>query len=381
MILERFQFIDFVIPMRILYLLTSLGIGGAERQVTELARRMVQRGHTVALLALRPRGSEEWPAPVAARYLRMRRNPVSVVKGLFQAWQFLHAFSADVIHSHGFHGNLVNRLVSACMRKPVAVATIHNVNEGGWLRMRAYRFTDRLALRTTAVSEAVALRFVDLGAVSSERCVVIRNAVEMDGLIPDPERRRATRGQNGAGSDFIWLAVGRVVPAKDYPTMLRAFAAVQTQWRETQLWIAGESGGMDPGLRALTADLGLRESVRFLGLRRDIPALLDAADAFVMSSAWEGMPLALAEAMAMEKEVVATDVGGVRELTGDAARLVPSRDPAALAAAMTAVMHEPVGERMARGRAARERISNRFNMQSRAEEWESFYRSLLALPR
>jgi glycosyltransferase involved in cell wall biosynthesis len=74
-------------------------------------------------------------------------------------------------------------------------------------------------------------------------------------------------------------------------------------------------GASSTAVQALAADLG--NSVRWLGLRRDMPALLDAADGFVLSSAWEGMPLAVGEAMAMEKSVVATDVGGVRELMGD----------------------------------------------------------------
>lgn len=363
--------------MRIAYLLTSLGIGGAERQVTVLAARMSQRGHAVALLVLGPRAPEEWTVDVPTHYLGICRTPWSLGAGLLQARRFLRGFAADVIHSHGFHGNIVNRLVSPGMQKPVTVGTIHNVYEGGWLRMLVYRLTDGLTCRTTAVSEAVARRFVRLGAVSADRCVVIRNAVEMEELVPDAERRRVVRSRNRAGGGFIWLAAGRAVPAKDYPTMLRAFARVQANRPDTQLWIAGEGSETDGPLRALAANLGLQHSVRFLGLRRDLPALLDAADGFVMSSAWEGMPLAAGEAMAMEKEVVATDVGGVRELTGDAARVVPCRDPGALAGAMAVVMQESAAERQARGRAARDRIREDFNMQTRAEEWESFYRSLL----
>ena len=92
-----------------------------------------------------------------------------------------------------------------------------------------------------------------------------------------------------------------------------------------------------------------RSIVRRLGLRSDIAALLDAADGFVLSSAWEGMPLAVGEAMAMAKPVVATDVGGVRELVGDAGVLVPAKNPTALAEAMVAMMKRPTEERSAMG--------------------------------
>ncbi len=118
--------------------------------------------------------------------------------------------------------------------------------------------------------------------------------------------------------------------------------------------------------------------VRWLGLRRDLPALLDAADGFVSSSAWEGMPLAVGEAMAMEKQVVATDVGGVRELVGYEGRLVPPRNPVALAAAMREVMQTNVSAGIARGRESRERICSCFSMNTKPLEWERLYREALS---
>ncbi len=109
-------------------------------------------------------------------------------------------------------------------------------------------------------------------------------------------------------------------------------------------------------VQALAADLGVA-SVRWLGLRRDMPALLDAADGFVLASAWEGMPLAVGEAMAMEKPVVATDVGGVRELVGEAGVIVPAKSPESLAEAMLEMMRRTGEERRKLGLAARERIA------------------------
>ena len=118
-----------------------------------------------------------------------------------------------------------------------------------------------------------------------------------------------------------------------------------------------------------------------LGLRRDIPALLDAADAFVLSSAWEGMPLVLAEAMAMEKPIVATDVGGVRELLGDTAQLVPAANPQALAAAMLSLTQAEPEELRRQSQAARTRIQTHFNLETRVSEWESLYATLTATNR
>jgi len=109
-------------------------------------------------------------------------------------------------------------------------------------------------------------------------------------------------------------------------------------------------------------------------------ATLAAADAFVLSSAWEGMPLVVAEAMAMEKPVVATEVGGVRELVGENGLLIPAKDPQALARAMLKVMSMAPGEHRAMGRAARTRILQHFDMNAKADEWESLYAQLMGTP-
>jgi len=171
--------------------------------------------------------------------------------------------------------------------------------------------------------------------------------------------------------------VGRLAPAKDYPNLLRAFAAVRSQKPETQLWVAGDARGDErKPLDAHAKELGIDEAVRWLGLRRDMAALLDAADAFVLSSAWEGMPLAVGEAMAMQKPVVATDVGGVCELVGDAGVVVPAKDSLALAEAMLATMQESREERAALGSAARERVFRQFSMDATADTWEALYRTL-----
>jgi glycosyltransferase involved in cell wall biosynthesis len=363
--------------MRIVYVLTSLGMGGAERVVLALADRMARRGHTVALLVLRPRVAEQWPTALPVVHLGMRKSPFSVLMGLARGRRYLHEFGPDLLHSHSFHANLAARLLKGPV-PPQVVSTVHNVYEGGWLRMLAYRLTDGLACRTAFVSQAAADRFVRLKAVPPEKCVVLTNGIDIAEFAPDADRRVRTREEMGADGEFIWLTAGRIAPAKDYPNLLRAFARVRAARADAQLWIAGEASGREfSKVRGLAAELGLDDSVRWLGLRRDLPALLDAADGFVLASAWEGMPLALGEAMAMEKPVVATDVGGVRELVCDAGAIVPRKDPEALADAMLERMLSAPEDRQALGRQARERVSAEFSMDAKADEWEALCRAVV----
>ena len=247
--------------------------------------------------------------------------------------------------------------------------------------MLAYRLTDFLALRTATVSEAVARQVLEAKAVPSRKRITLPNAINVSEFTPNPMRRSKTRAQHLANGDFIWLAAGRIVSAKGFLNLLEAFAQVWVAYPQTQLWIAGEH--REPKSRraeynGLVVPKGTTERIHQLGLSRDMPALLDAADGFVLSSAWEGMPLLVGEAMAMEKTVVATNVGGAPELLGDTGTVVPARDPDALAKAMLDVMRRSLQLRRVSGRAARERIATKFDASILFPKWEIFH---LSLPR
>jgi glycosyltransferase involved in cell wall biosynthesis len=365
--------------MRIVYLLSSLGVGGAEKQALALADRMAARGHTVALLVLMPRLEVEWPTTIPSLHLNVRKTPGSILAGFKRGRAFLREFRPNVVHSHSFHANIFARLLRLVAPPFVVFSTVHNVYEGGWRRMLAYRLTDPLSRRTVAVSQAAADRFIRMGALPRHKCSVILNGIDAHEFAPNEERCARVRVEIGVSeakeeAEFIWLAVGRLAPAKDYPNLLHAFAEVRSGRGDARLWIAGDAAvGQIAALQQLLNEYELRDSVRWLGLRRDVPALLDAADGFVSGSAWEGMPLAVGEAMAMAKPVVATDVGGVRELLGDAGLIAPAKDSAALAKAMIATMGQTREALAARGRAARQRIVDHFSMDATADKWETLY--------
>ncbi len=379
--------------MRVVTVLTSLGVGGAEKQALAVAERMAKRGHDVAVLVLRAQLPQEWSTALPVVHLDIygiREKPLSLVAGWRQARSFLFDFRPDVVHSHSFHANLLARLLQigipagalAGAPHTAVISTVHNVYEGGWMRMLAYRLTDGWNDCTVAVSEAAAERFVRLKAISRQKCSVRANGIDSAEFTPDAERRTTMRGAMGAGSAFIWLSAGRVTPAKDFPNLLRAFAIVRRKAPDTELWIAGALqdakealavDGLAGDVLTASAEGSGPEPVRWLGLRRDMPALMDAADGFVLASAWEGMPLVLGEAMAMEKPAVATDVGGVRELVGDCGAIVPAKDSEALAVAMLETMRRSREERAQMGRLSRERIVREFSIDAAADWWEALY--------
>jgi hypothetical protein len=189
--------------MRIVYLLTSLGVGGAEKQALAVAERMAKRGHTVAVLVLMPRLPEEWPTAIRTLHLDVRKTPAGVLRGFKRGRDFLREFRPDQVHSHSFHANIFARLLRVAGLPFVVVSTVHNVYEGGWWRMLAYRLTDRLSLRTVAVSQAAADRFTRLKAVPWRKCSVILNGIDLDAFAPDRDRglahARRWELQQGAG--------------------------------------------------------------------------------------------------------------------------------------------------------------------------------------
>jgi glycosyltransferase involved in cell wall biosynthesis len=129
-------------------------------------------------------------------------------------------------------------------------------------------------------------------------------------------------------------------------------------------------------IQKLAGDLELDGYVDFLGARNDIPDLMRAADIYVLSSAWEGLPLVIGEAMASEKLVVATDCGGVSEFLGDAGILAAPRDPAALADGLREALNMPANEASILGSRARMRIVANYSLDSVADRWVELYRCL-----
>jgi glycosyltransferase involved in cell wall biosynthesis len=369
--------------VRILFLSTSMGLGGADQQLLSAAQVLRDRGHEIRIVSLTPLGPMGLQARslgLATDSLEMRRG-VPDPRGLARLVRVVRAWKPDVVHSHMVHANLMARVLRLLVPVPVLVSTIHNVYEGGPLLMAGYRLTNGLVDHMTIISQAAADRFVGERIVPGRLLTVIANGVDTDRMrnLP-PEGRAALRGGMSVGDqEFVWLAVGRFEVAKDYPNMLRAFADVRAREPRAVLVIVGQ-GSLQAEAEALTAELGLREAVRFLGARDDVPAVMSAADGYVMSSAWEGMPMVLLEAAAAGLPIVATAVGGNGEVVrdGESGFLVPARDSEVLRAGMLRLMALPEEQRRAMGERGREHVRANYGLQRVAERWERVYWDALA---
>lgn len=365
-------------PGSIMFVITSNGAwwGGAERQVHHLARTFRGRGWQVAIVTMLPtddsmraleaEGVDVWS-------LGMRRT-IPDPRALLRLHRLLRAYRPDVLHSHMVHANLLARLVGSYAKVPVIVSTIHNEDEGAQWRYLAYRLTDRLAGRTTAVSQRAANVATRRGAAPRGRIIRVVNGIDTEPYRDNPAERVASRDALGIGTEFVWIAVGRLVEAKSYPAMLEAFALATADGRQARLLIAGV-GPLREQIEDSIREHQLGDSVSLLGLRSDVPALMQAADGFVLSSAWEGLPMVLLEAAASALPIVATDVGGSDEvvLDGESGYVVPPENVVALAQAMRRTMALPVEERLEMGRAGRAHVSKAFELNGVVDRWEEIY--------
>lgn len=358
-----------------------MGMGGADQQILSLAETLRQRAwdaRIISLTALGPMGLQARERGIPTDSLEMPRG-IPDPRGVVRLAALLRSWRPQVLHSHMVHANLMARLMRPLAGVPVLVCTIHSIHEGGRLRRMSYRLTDRLADCTTIVSRAAAERYVATGAVPRMRLRVIPNGVDTQRFRPLPQARAGLRQELDLGDAFAWLAVGRFAAAKDYPTMLAAFARIIERRPESVLLLAGR-GSLQPQAEELARSLGLSSRVRFLGVRPDVPELMSAADGYVLSSAWEGMPMVLLEAGATGIPIVATSVGGNAEvvLHGETGFLVPPRDPAALGDAMLRLATLPPDERRRLGQRGRAHIEANYSLPRIVDVWEEMYQELLA---
>jgi glycosyltransferase involved in cell wall biosynthesis len=358
-----------------------MGMGGADKLLMTAAQAMQSHGHSVrivSLTALGPMGLEAQSLGIPTESLNMPRG-LPDPRALIRLIRLVHSWKPDVVHSHMVHANLMARVLRLFVRVPALVSTIHNINEGGRARMLAYRLSNGLVDHMTIVSEAAADRFVSEGIVPRRLLTVIPNGVDVELFRNVSSSARDTiRESVGASQLFIWLAVGRFEVAKDYPNMLQAFAMVCEREPQAVLLLVGR-GSLQRETETLVRALGLGDSVRFLGVRHDIPEVMSAADAYVMSSAWEGMPMVLLEAAAASLPIVATRVGGNHEVVqeGETGFLVPPGHAEALAEKMIRMMKLSSDQRRAMGALAREHVRTEYGLVRVAEQWESLYSQVL----
>jgi len=362
----------------ILFVLTTLDRGGAETQVLELARGWRRRGRDVRVASLIPGGVllpafEE--AGLRTASLGMRRG-IPDPRAAWRLADLMRRQQPDIVHGHMVHANLLSRTARLVSPVRLLVNTAHSVDEEGRLREAAYRLTAPLCDLLTNVSLHGTERFRQLHLAPNARLRHVPNGIDPARLAVTGDPRTARRALGVPDRAWVWLSVGRLVPPKDPVTLVRAFAAHAAP--DEVLLIAGR-GELDRDVKLAVRSLDVGNRVLLLGDRDDVPSLLAAADAVVLSSRWEGQPMVQLEAAAARRLLIATAAPGTVDVVEDGVTgiLAAVGDVDALGAAMRHARALPPGAREAILAAAGAQLQS-FTIERVLDRWEELYASFLA---
>lgn len=367
--------------INVLLFITELNVGGAERIVEQLASGLARDRYNVKVVCLydpHAIGAEIQAAGVPVIDLDMRGK--MDLRAPYRLFRLLQEGNVQVLHAHLFHANLLAATIGRLARVPVIIATRHSVEIGGGHREWVNRLVRPLCDAVVAVSREVCEAEARCSSIDLDKLVMISSGVKGQ-IFEEVDQASMERLQS------LWKiqpesclvgTVGRFVEPKGYTYLLDALAKIQTQISDTKALLVGD-GVLRQPMEDKARELGLSDTVVFTGTRRDVPGILALLDVFVMSSLWEGLPIALLEAMAAGLPVVATSVGGTPEVVVDGVTglLVPPRDPDALAEAILTLLRDP-GLRQRMGQAGRERVREQFSVEKMVKEIEGLYQRLLA---
>lgn len=347
-------------------------MGGAEHVVVNLADALAARGHQVKIAYLTGEALV-LPKDKSIEVIAIgMKGKAGFLSAYFKLRALVKAFQPDVVHSHMVHANLISRLLRLTVKIPKLVCTAHSTNEGGLLRMLAYRITDKMADISTNVSQEAVDIFIAKGAAKPGRMLALPNGIDVNTFAFNSDARVTLRSELGITDQKMILAVGRLYTQKDYPNLLKAVQLLAQQRDDFKVFIVGD-GPLRNELGALVKTMNIEGMVEFLGIRRDIRELMSATDIYVMSSAWEGLPMVILEAMACERLIVATDCGGVSEAIGSSGFLVPPKNSNALADALNSALSLDSSECAEISKAARQRVVERFSLDANVDAFLSLY--------
>jgi glycosyltransferase involved in cell wall biosynthesis len=305
--------------------------GGIGRHVHAVVARLVELGHRVTvvgppvteeLFEWSKTGAQFMAAPVGATSMSALRAAVHALRPA--------AGSADVVHAHGARAGATAGLA----RVHPLVVTWHNSRPARWRRRIGHPVVELVAARAADLTLAVSPDLLDrAGRAGARHRLLVPAAAPV--MVQPTASRSEVRASLGVGERPLVLAVARLEPQKRLDVLVDATAGWQHRDDRPVVAVAG-AGSQAAALerRASAVDSPLL----LLGRRHDVADLLAAADVAVLSSDWEGYPLAAQEALRLGVPLVATAVGGVPGLVGGAAVLVPPGDPAALGAALATLL-------------------------------------------
>jgi len=352
-------------PIRVLFVVPALPVGGAERHVTTMLPRMNPARFTPSVICIGEEGelfSTLRAAGIEAAALRLHKR--QAVRALIELVMMMRRTRPDVVVVQGYNAETLGRIAARIAGVKHTINWVHNAS-GLVQRGTVRRTVDRALTRWTSayfgVAEAQRPYLVDELGHPDDKIRVIYNGVDLAQFRTSTDR--GVLAEFGfAENDPVVGIVAVLRPEKDHVSLLRAARTVVDELTNARFLIIGD-GPTRPQLEALCTELGITPNVHFAGSRDDVARLLPAIDVFVLTSTSECFPISVLEAMACARPAVCSAVGGIPEVIkdGETGYLVPPKDPPQLAARLVRLLQDPLTARRM-GRAARARVEAEFDL-------------------
>ena len=370
----------FAKPIRIAFCITELDPGGAERALTQLVLNLDRDEWEPYVICLGPSGHlvqvlEAANVPV----LCLNASGVlSLPRVLFRLMQHLRCIKPAIVQTFLFHANLVGRIAARLAGVKAVVSGLRVAErQSAWHRWLD-RWTNWLVATNVCVSKGVADFSANVVGLSPAKLVVIPNSVDAE-LFSRATPADMTQFGIPVGSRIL-ISIGRIERQKGFDVLLAAVATLNPFPDGVYFVIVGDGPDLNM-LRAHADRSNLTNWIRFPGRRDDVPNLLAASTAFILSSRWEGMPNVVLEAMAAGLPVIATRVEGVSELIRDGLNglTVAPDQPGELANAIVRILSQPDFGRNA-GDISQSIVAKEFTVNVMADAYVGLYRQLLQRP-
>lgn len=378
-------------PIRVMHLITGLGVGGAETMLAKLLGATTKSNFVSTVVSMTGPGPlaptiQSYGVPVHSLGLARGIPRPSALPALLK---LIRDFRPAVLQTWMYHADILGVLAARAGRVPVLVWNIRCSdldfpNAGFSLRsvFAAHGFLSRFT-SATVVNSSAGMSFHQRHGHHPPRWEQIPNGFDLARFRADEGIRMKAREELGLSAEDIAIGmVARFDQFKDHATFLAAARVLRDRQPKTVFVLAGK--GMTTDNRAIMTpieDAGLGPRVRLLGEYGDPARLLPGLDIATLCSHTEGFPNAVGEAMSCELPCVATDVGDSALLIGDCGRLVPPRDPEALAQSWIDLIALGEAGRRHLGAAARARIEERYSLQRIVTAYEALYTDLVARAR
>jgi glycosyltransferase involved in cell wall biosynthesis len=378
--------------IRILRIFSRLNVGGPSLHVIHLAAGLEAYGFRTRLVVgseseregnLMDLALERRVDVLALSGLGREIRPFADLRALVGLVRLARGFRPHIVHTHTAKAGVLGRVAARLARVPVVVHTYHGhvLREYfGRLTSAVFRGIERVLARATdglvTVSDSVKADLVEMAIAPGDRIRVVPLGLELEPFTQDLPRGALRADAGHAAEAPLVGMVGRLAPVKDVPTFLRAARLVRARRPEVRFSLVGD-GPQRASLEAEARALGLADAVCFHGWRRDLPAVYGDLDVVVNASRNEGTPVALIEALAAGRPVVATAVGGTPDVLegGTHGVLVPAQDEEALAGAIEATLATPPSA--AQTAAARAHVLARYGVPRLLRDLSDFYHELL----